>query len=286
MRIAFATCSVWPALTPDDQIAAAALERRGVDVTPAIWDDPAVAWSDYDLVVLRSMWDYYLKSARFSAWLDQLQVDGVRVLNPIELARWNADKQYLRELAGAGAPLIPTVWVEPGQSFNLAAHLRSSEWREFILKPVISASGHNTFRFAADRLDEATACFTEMLANGSVMVQEYQPEIVSDGEWSMMFIDGNFSHAVVKRAVSGEFRVQEEYGGTTELVDAPPALIAEARAILDRVGHGWLYARVDGVRTPAGFRLMELELLEPGLFFLNQPAAAEHFADAIVRRLD
>lgn len=285
MRIAFATCRIWPALTPDDQIAAEALERRGIEVIPAIWDDPGVHWRDFDLIVLRSMWDYYLKPAEFFAWLDHLEQSGTRVVNPVALARWNANKRYLRELQHAGAPVIPTVWVEPGQQFDLRSFAEAQGWRELIVKPVVSAGAHNTRRFGAEDLDAAARWHSDLLAAGTVLVQKYQPEIVRDGEWSLIFIDGQFRHAVVKRAVAGDFRVQEEHGGTTELVTAPDSLIAEARAIVDGLNHDWLYARVDGVRTPDGFRLMELEVLEPGLFFLNQPSSAEVFADAVVRRL-
>jgi len=285
MRIAFATSSALSALTPDDQLAAAALARRGVDVLPAVWDDATLNWSDFDLVVLRSMWDYHLKPTQFFRWLDTLEASGARVVNPLDLVRWNADKRYLRDLACAGVPAIPTAWIEPGDRFDLRAHMHTANWDEVILKPVVSAGGHKTLRFSIADSDAANTCMQELLAEGSVMAQEYQPEIVSDGEWSLIFIDGAFSHAVVKRAASGEFRVQAEHGGTTEAVEAPPALVAQARSILEAVRYDWLYARVDGVRTPDGFRLMELELLEPGLFFSNRPEATECFAEGILRRL-
>ena len=285
MRIAFVTCTQYPDLTADDRLAADVLRGRGIIVEPVIWSDPKVDWSAFDGIILRSMWDYHLHADAFLKWLDQIERAGPAVWNPVATARWNADKRYLRDLQQAGVPIVPTVWFERGEQPDLEAVLREQRWSEAVAKPVVSSTAFRTFRIAAEHASALSTDFHTLLAERPAMLQEFQPEILSDGEWSLVFLEGELSHTVMKRAVPGDFRVQEEFGGTTHAATAPDEIVRVAQAALAAAPQPWLYGRVDGVLTPHGFRVGELELLEPGLFLLDDKRAPTRFADAILRRI-
>ena len=283
--IAFVTSQQYPQLTADDHLAVLELERAGLTVRPAIWTDARVDWSAFDLVILRSMWDYHLQGGAFFRWLQMLEVTDARVWNPLPLARWNADKRYLRDLGEAGIRIVPTVWFERGERPDLLHAMEVQGWREAVIKPVMSSTAFRTWRV---RREEALLCQNELhalLAERPAMIQEFQSAIVREGEWSLVFLDGEPSHAVLKTAVPGDFRVQEEFGGIARSLTAPADAMEQARQAIAAAGSPWLYARVDGVQSADGFRLMELEMLEPSLYFVEHPPAARRFAQAIRRLL-
>jgi glutathione synthase/RimK-type ligase-like ATP-grasp enzyme len=261
------------------------LTVRGVQVDPVIWSDPCAAWAAYDLIVLRSMWDYHLHLVQFAAFLDALERLGAPVWNPISLARWNLDKRYLRDLRAAGVPIVPTVWFEQGERPSIAQVMDQQGWVEAVAKPMVSSTAFRTWRIARLDADRHEAEFHALLGERSAMLQQYQPAIRSDGEWSLTFIDGLLTHTVVKRAVGEDFRVQEEFGGTTSRARETSDMKEVAARALAAAPGPWLYGRADGVRTERGFLLSELELLEPGLFLANAPEAATSFAEAILTRL-
>lgn len=285
--VAFVTYDLAPALTADDRLAAAALEARGVAVDPVVWSDPGVDWRRYECVVLRSTWDYHRRVAEFRAWLDTLDESRVPVWNPVPLARWNLDKRYLRELATRGVPTVPTIWLERGSEPVIAELLATHGWTDAVVKPVVGATAYRTVRIALDQPAAERSRLQEIvhaaLALDDAMLQPFLPEVHAEGEWSLVFFGGEFSHAVLKQPAAGDFRVQSEFGGTAVDTAAPAEVLAGARAVLDRVAEPWLYARVDGVRSAhAGFLLMELEMLEPSLFLSLDRAAPARFAEAIL----
>jgi glutathione synthase/RimK-type ligase-like ATP-grasp enzyme len=284
--VAFATYAALPLLSPDDRFAARELESRGVRVTPAVWSDPDVRWAEFDAVVLRSTWDYHRRPAAFRRWLDELERVGTRLWNPVPIARWNMDKSYLRDLAARGVAVAPTAWVPRGAAVDLAALLDARGWTDVVIKPVVSATAFETIRADRQSLDTATAHAQRLLASSDLIVQRFLPEIAS-GEWSLVFVNGAFSHAVRKHPAPGDFRVQPEFGGSEAAAVPPAAVLAAARAVLrtveDRFDVPWLYARVDGVETEREFLILELEMLEPSLFFGHNPAAAAWFAEGLIR---
>ena len=229
------------------------------------------------------MWDYHLHAAEFAAWLDG--IESYRVLNPVAVARWNMDKTYLRDLRERGVAIVPTVWYNQNDRPDIGDVMDAFGWREIVVKPTVSSTAFRTFRLPRSEAELQQPRVHALLAERAAMLQEYQPEILSFGEWSLTFVDGALTHTVVKTAAPGDFRVQEEFGGQTEARPAPSHVLSAAKQALASVSADLLYGRVDGVDTPGGFRLMELEVLEPGLFFLNAPATAERFARAILRRL-
>ena len=284
-RIAFVTCDQYPSLTADDRLAAVALERMGVSVAPAIWRDAITDWAGFELVVLRSMWDYHLHTDEFNRWLALLDRVQARVVNPVTIVRWNMDKHYLRDLRDRGVTVVPTEWYNRNEAPDIAEVMDRNGWREIVIKPTVSSTAFRTWRVRREHALDQQPAVHALLRERAAMLQQYQPEILSRGEWSLIFIDRELSHTVVKTAAAGDFRVQEEYGGVTELRSAPDHVAAAARQAMATIDGDLLYGRVDGVDTREGFRIMELELLEPGLFFINAPAAAQRFARAILRRL-
>jgi hypothetical protein len=275
--IALVTYSKQPVLTDDDRPLIGALAEIGVEAEPVQWDDASVVWRDYEALVLRSTWDYHLRVPEFEAWLAMLDRERVPLWNPTSVVRWNMHKSYLRGLHQAGLLIPGTRWLTKGRSIGLGSVLGEAGWSEAIAKPAISASATKTFHV---RIEDSTDAqrFAELLEQADVLVQEVVPEVARDGEWSLMFIGGSFSHATLKKPRPGDFRVQQELGGSADPATAPSIVIAAAERVARHIPGRWLYARIDGVTTARGFMLMEVECIEPVLFLEQAPGAYERFA--------
>lgn len=285
-RIAFATSADYPSIQPDDAHLAATLERLGFKPMSCIWNDPAVDWLGFEAVLIRTIWDYFKYHSAFIAWLDQLDQLGISTINDSRVLRWNSDKRYLLELARHEVAIIPT---RLAGGAELAEALAPMEGQPVVIKPTISGGAWQTLR---GRVGEAgfTRTLSGLPCELDYLVQPFVPEIVSAGEWSLLYFGGEFSHAVIKHPASGDYRVQSEHGGSVEPFEPGVAMLAAAAKALAAVatmGYGDLaYARVDGVVRDGRFLIMELELLEPSLFLAGQPQAAERFARQLARRLD
>jgi glutathione synthase/RimK-type ligase-like ATP-grasp enzyme len=284
-RVALATYSRAPQLAPDDQLLPPALASLGISGDPVVWSNDLVAWSEFDAVVVRSCWDYHLHFAEFLAWLARLDASGVTVLNSSSLLRWNADKRYLLDLAQRGVATIPTMIVPRGRACDVESLALAEGWSRFVLKPTVSASGYETHALRAPLNDAARDAIAKVTTMGDALLQPFVEEVPRSGEYSFTFIDGAFSHATLKRATEGEFRVQTEHGGSVEPVEAPPALVEQATHVVSVLPETPLYARVDGIARGSAFLLMELELIEPNLFLGEGRGAAERLAAAIARRV-
>lgn len=283
--IVFATSDKYAGMYQDDVHAARALRELGVEVQPAVWDDPHVDWSQFAAVVLRSTWDYHLKPGAFREWIARLEKDGVRVLNPPDILRWNMDKIYLSDLEAAGVRVTPSVWLPRGAKLQLNDLLEAKAWSEAVVKPSVSASAHRTRRVRQGDSAGAQEELEELLMAGGVIVQPFMHGIVDQGEWSFIFFNKRYSHSVLKRAKDRDFRVQWDFGGSEEARQAPQRLIKQAAEVLDAVEDDLLYARVDALEQDRELVLMELELIEPELFFRHSGAAAGAFATALIESL-
>jgi glutathione synthase/RimK-type ligase-like ATP-grasp enzyme len=283
-RIALATSGKYASLTEDDRLLLKPIKDRGLEVQPAVWTDPTFPWSTCDAVVIRSCWDYHLKSEEFLRWISSVEVAGLPVFNSVELIRWNANKTYLRELEAQGTAIVPTLWPEAGTPLTLRGQLQELGWHKAVVKPRISATAHRTQLVTVEGADSGQTLFDELRHEVGVMVQKFMQSIVSEGEWSLMFFGGEFSHAVLKTPDTGDFRVQNDFGGTSRFADPPRCVLESAARTVHSVGPS-VYARVDGVVEDGLFLLMELELIEPALFLDSHPAAPLRFASAIARAL-
>ncbi|THD06817.1 ATP-grasp domain-containing protein [Rhodanobacter lindaniclasticus] len=277
-RLALATCAARAWIDPDDAHLAATLAQLGAPPTVCVWNDAQVDWSAFDLVLIRTIWDYHQHHAAFGQWLDRLDRLGIATVNDSRLLRWNSDKRYLFELARLGVATIPTRLAHGGE---LARVLASMPDASVVVKPTISGGAWQTLRGEVG--DAAFAAAVAQLPTAmEYLVQPYLPEIASAGEWSLLYFGGEYSHAVIKRPAAGDYRVQDEHGGRSEAATPDAATRAAAERALAAVaaaGHDVpAYARVDGVVSGGRFMLMELELIEPSLFLAAQPRAAERFA--------
>jgi glutathione synthase/RimK-type ligase-like ATP-grasp enzyme len=285
-RIAFATSAAEANLSEDDLLVRNRLRAADVEIVPLIWDDPVASPNAFDAVVVRSCWDYHLKTAEFLQWLARLEQEKVRLWNPVPLVKWNLDKHYLAELARKDVPVVETVWIEPGNSISLESVLHQRDWREAVVKPAVSAGAHCTFRVTPESAARHQKDLDAILTSSSAgaMLQRFIPEVL-EGEWSLLFFGGNYSHTVLKRPRSGDFRVQLHHGGTTTLVQPEPELIAHATSILAAAPMSSLYARVDLVRSARGPLLMELELIDPFLYLGYDEHAPERWANVLIGAL-
>ena len=284
-RIALATSRELADLWAGDRLLLDELLRRGYAAAPVVWDDPAAEWEQWDAVILRSCWDYHLKVDRFCNWLDRLDAVGALVINRCALVRWNMHKRYLLDVARAGGRIPPTSVITPDAGGTLRDHFRRAGWRDAVIKPAISATGHNTRLIRGEPSDADERAFSEAIATGDVLAQAFVPEVREHGEWSLVFFEGRYSHAALKRAAAGEFRVHIEWGGTVESATPPAALVADAQAVMDALALDATYGRVDGTEVDGRLTVMELEVIEPELFFDRHPSAVGRLADAVERML-
>lgn len=277
-KIAFATFSNTPELTPSDFLLARAAGSFA-ECIPAAWDDPNVEWGRFDAVIIRSTWNYHLKPNAFKAWLDRLDKLNIAAYNATSTLRWNMDKAYLFEM---DALIVPSIRAHRQNIPECIDFLSSHDSPKAVLKPFISASANRTVL-----LDSVSpASLSEHIGDSTALLQPYFPEVASDGEWSLMFFNGNFSHAILKRPASGDFRVQSDFGGSAEHLEAPPDAVIAAGQILSNLDSTPLYARVDGIIRNDRFYLMELELIEPELFIKLVPESAAAFAAALRKKLE
>jgi glutathione synthase/RimK-type ligase-like ATP-grasp enzyme len=277
--VALATCAEVAEGDEDSPALVRALAACGVEARPAVWDDASVDWAAFDLVVVRSTWDYAERRDAFLAWAGALP----RVLNELEVLRWNTDKRYLRELERAGVPVVPTRFLEPGDPFE-APDAR------FVVKPAVSAGARHSARYEPGRTADARAHVARLHDLGrAVMVQPYLDGVETHGETGLIYIGGSYSHSVRKAPLllagqpPGEALYLEEQ---IERARPSEAECAVAEAALRVTPEGLLYARVDLVPGPEGPVVLEVELTEPSLWLGYARGAAERFADAIVGSLE
>jgi glutathione synthase/RimK-type ligase-like ATP-grasp enzyme len=278
--VALATCAALPELDADDRPLLAALRARGVKATPAVWDDPAVDWSAFDLTVLRSTWDYAERRETFLAWAESLP----SLLNPVETIRWNTDKQrYLGDLVRGGVPAVPTRFLEPGAPVELPE-------APLVVKPSVSAGGRSSGRFEEGELEAARALAARIHAQGrTAMVQPYLPAADGAGETALVFIGGRYSHALARRVPLPRGGDRDGLYLEERLTRREPTAaereVAEAALAVAPCRERLLYARVDLLPHDGRPLVVELELTEPSLYLSFGAGAVERLADAIAAAL-
>lgn len=290
-RVAFATAAEFPDLDEDGAVLIEACAGNGIEAGPAVWTDETVDWSAYDLVVVRSTWDYQSRHAEFLGWARRVS-DVTTLANSADVLAWNTDKTYLRTLQRAGLPVVPTDWLEPGDAFVVP------EVGEYVVKPAVSAGSRDTNRYRAGDHDEMAALHATALleAGRSVMVQPYLAKVDVDGETALFFFGGDFSHAVRKgplltpamELVSAAYKpeaIEPREPSGAERLTAEQVLDSLAE-LAPAAREQMVYARVDLVPGPDGSPvLLELELAEPSMFLAfdgtGGTASAQRFATAI-----
>ena len=273
------------ALADDDVPLVPALGALGISSLIVSWDDPTVEWHQFELVILRSCWNYHLRWTDFLRWLNHLEAMNVRVLNSVPLLKWNLSKTYLLRLAERGVTIPPTVSVDHCGSEHLVDILARRRWSDAVVKPTVSASAHATTRVSSLTAADHEIEFLALRRCGGVLVQQFVPEIIERGELSFVFLGGNYSHAVLKTAAPGDFRVQTDFGGARQLAFPGEELVGQARRILSLAAPGAAYARIDAVQVQDILVLMELELIDPVLFFAFKAHSEAILAQSIKNTL-
>jgi glutathione synthase/RimK-type ligase-like ATP-grasp enzyme len=282
-RIAIASCDKYDRDKVDDALLAEALRARDCEAEPVAWDDEGVDWGAFDLCLVSSTWDYNRKHREFLEWARRVEAETV-LRNRAATIAWNSDKTYLRELAGGGVRIVPTVWVERGSEAQLDEILAEQSWQEAVVKPVVDLGAENLRRVRAGASSDA---LDAVLRDHGAMVQPFLPSLEERGELSLIYVGGRLTHAVRKRAAPGDFRVQSIWGGTVAREEPGSAEVELAERALAQLAEPPLYARVDLVAGPDGAPcLIELELIEPNLYLVENPPAADALAEAALLGID
>ena len=281
MKIAILTCEKLPHLNPEDQNIIPELAKYNIEARAVIWDDKAITWTDFDYLIFRNTWDYFEKETEFKTWLDQIEKLGIKTLNPIAIIQQNIHKFYLRDLEQQGITILPTVFVDTTENLDLATII-PAHWKKAVIKPAFSAGSYLTEVFDFAEIATINEKYKTIATEKELLLQEFMPEIQTLGETSFIFFNKKFSHAVNKKPVAGDFRVQSLFGGQYTLVEPNKELIEKAKKIIATFPEPLLYARVDGIIINNELHLMEIECIEPDLYFNLSENALEQFVATIV----
>ncbi|MBX9887278.1 MAG: hypothetical protein K2Y30_05005 [Flavobacteriaceae bacterium] len=284
MKIAILTCNQLPELTPQDQPLILELAKHSIEAIPVIWDNPNVNWSDFDYLVFRNTWDYFEKEVQFNTWLTKIEKLGIKTLNSIAIIKENKHKFYLREMEQQGVQILPTIFINKTSNLSLKT-LIPSTWKKAVIKPAFSAGSYQTEVFDITDSEIISLQYKVIAAEKELLLQEFIPEILSLGETSFIFFNKKFSHAVNKKPVEGDFRIQVQFGGKYTLVEPNSNLITQAQKIVNRFADDLLYARVDGIIIDNQLHLMEVECIEPDLYLNLSDGATERFTQAIINSI-
>jgi glutathione synthase/RimK-type ligase-like ATP-grasp enzyme len=292
MRVAVLTCRqlpsfvTWeipdvPALFADDRRLIAEFAARGVEAGSVVWSDERVDWNRYDLALIRSTWDYIDARERFLSALAAIEASSCRLFNPLDAARWNSHKSYLFDLAAWGVPIVPTLAASATDAAAVQEAVVARGWQRVVLKPTVGAGAAGVRLVASREIAAALGQLVDQRPQQPFLLQPLVESVINEGEWSFIFIDGRFSHALLKKPAPGDYRAHGIYDGTVEYAEPSRDDRLQAEAMLARLPFDLLYARLDLVRHDGRLVVMELELIEPMLYFDCAPGSAGRLARAV-----
>nr|WP_299385374.1 hypothetical protein [Allomuricauda sp.] len=271
----------------EDQLVQDALKATGLRVCRKSWDDPTFDWSTARYAIFRSTWDYIHRVAEFTQWLETTKTQ-IQFINSTQLIDWNLDKHYLLDLKQKGIHIPKTVFIEKETAISLEDAWKNAKTSKgfhgetLILKPCISGGARHTYKIDTKNIHEYEEVFSSLIEKEAMMLQEFQKNIVDKGEVSLMIFHGTYTHAVLKRAKQGDFRVQDDFGGSIQEYDPSPEEIQFAVNTVHAAPEMPMYARVDIFRDNEGkLALAELEIFEPELWFRLHTNAAQVLAEKI-----
>ena len=252
------------------------------------WRDENVNWNDFAAVIIRSPWDYQDDAPAFLDVLNNIEQSSAHLENSLTTVEWNIDKKYLRELECDGVNIVKTLWREKLTLQHVGEYFDELNVDQLVIKPRISANADNTFWLTKDNYQTFYPQLEKAFSASEFLVQPFMESVIKEGEFSLFYFNGVYSHAILKTPKDHDFRVQEEHGGRLASITPETSLIDHAEqalnAIKAQIGMP-LYARVDFVRCEQGFALMEAELIEPSLYFNMDEQSATRFAQAFVNRM-
>ncbi|MCJ8318022.1 MAG: hypothetical protein MJK12_00205 [Colwellia sp.] len=268
-----------------DHLLVEPLNQLGWHCDTISWRAPNVNWNDYQLIMVRSPWDYQLDCDAFVKVLQEIDESSAHLDNPLKIIKWNINKLYLRELEAKGIEIVPTLWCDDISKNEIPAYFNKLSTNEIVIKPCISAGAFDTFRLSLPKALEQQSELLNKFQQREFMVQPFMSGIIEEGEFSLFYFDDQFSHAILKTPQNDDYRVQEEFGSSIIKIDPEQALKQCAEKVLKVIDTSLLYARVDFVRTSTGFALMEAELIEPSLYFNLDDESPQRFVNAVERRM-
>ncbi|MFT5858498.1 MAG: glutathione synthase/RimK-type ligase-like ATP-grasp enzyme [Flavobacteriaceae bacterium] len=262
-----------------------ALERKGLKVHRTNWDDANFDWTTTEHIIFRTIWDYAERYPEFASWLE-LVCAKTKLINEKSLIYWNIDKHYLADLSKAGVRIPNTEFIEIGDKRTLSEIVSELNWKEIILKPSISGGSRHTYRFELDQTPKYEAVFKELISEESMLVQEFQSQILTKGEVACMVYGGEYSHAIIKRGKPGEFRIQDDFGGTVAPYKPDAEMIAFVEKAFAACSPKPVYARIDIIwNNQNELCIGEIELIEPELWFRLHEPSADQCAAAVHEHL-
>ena len=265
----------------EEQLLKSALENQGLTVDITYWNNPSYDWSKTRSLVFRTIWDYFERFDEFLLWLEEVRHQ-TQLINSYDLVKWNIDKHYLKELSEKGIKIVPTYFAKKNSKRNLAEIIELQQWKDVVIKPAISASAYKTFKILEETVNSNEKLFKDLLNQRDMLVQPFINTIEKFGEASLMVIDGKFTHAILKKAKPGDFRVQDDFGGTVHDYVPTKKEIEFAEMVIEKCKAKPLYGRVDIIwDNEKNFYLSELEIIEPELWLRNYPKSAESIAEAV-----
>ncbi|WP_217988292.1 ATP-grasp domain-containing protein [Aliifodinibius salipaludis] len=255
------------------------LKELGWQAEEVSWRNENIDWDSYDAVIIRSPWDYQDDPQTFLKVLEEIEQSEAVLENSLEIVKWNIDKTYLRDLESRGLEIVPSLWYQKFNSDLFPSIFTDLKSAEIVIKPTISAGADNTFRIHKSNYGIFVNDLKSVFKNRPFLVQPFMDNITAEGEFSVFFFGDIYSHTILKTPKTNDFRVQEEHGGRLTLVEPEEDLLKTARAMRDLIDPEPLYTRADYVRTAENtFALMELELIEPSLYFNMDPESPKRFA--------
>ena len=296
MRVAVLRCEKLPSfvtwdipnvedLFSDDRLLIAEFARRGIGAESVVWGDPSVDWDTFDVALIRSTWDYIDERERFLEVLATVNESSCRLYNPLRAVRWNSNKSYLFDLRDWHVPIVPTHLASTSNPAVLQAAMIQRGWQSAVLKPIVGAGGADVRKVPAQELATTLEQLSGQQSLGQILVQPLIESVQSEGEWSFIYIDGTLSHVLLKKPAPGDYRAHGIYGGSIECAEPLPGDLQQVEGILTKLPFDLLYARLDLVRIDDQLAIMELELVEPILYFNLAPGSVDQLVSATISRL-
>ena len=269
----------------EDKILSSILEDLGIPHEIMPWSDSTVNWSKYSGLLIKSTWDYFDYYPEFLAWIEKIKKLEIPVWNDLDTVLWNSSKSYLKEIESKGFPVVSGIELKRGEkvSFEFLENKIATDY--WVVKPLVSGGAKNTLKFHKSDWDKVSQKVQELVDQEDFLIQPFIKEVQEVGEYSLLFFNGEFSHAVLKSPAKEDFRVQHYFGGTIHNINPSEEMKASALSLVQEFASKSLYARVDGVDINGVFHLMELELIEPYLFLALDEKAIPNYKRALAKRL-
>lgn len=263
--VALLTCNKFPEYKTDGYLLIEALKEEQIEARHVIWDSPEEDWTRYAAVIIFSTWDYFEgKLDLFLRTIKHIESCPVPVYNSSAVIEWNCSKTYLKALPAKGVAIVESMWLLPEQLIHLSEIVQEKEWTECVIKPAVSAGGYNTFKFNSSDVEAIQQHFKDYTCE--LIVQPFMEEIITEGEWSFVFMDREYCHCVLKKPAIGNFLVQDIQGGSVNPREPAVWMIEQAKKVLEVIHFSYLHARVDMIRRGESLIVMEIEMIEPNLF--------------------